>query len=125
MSRLVPRMLPFAALGLMVVFATGGCPVTESALLVAPGADQPANSITSPGTYWVEQAAAKLRAYEPPVQRNVDGQWIGVASADASWFSGPAFYTLADDLTWSRAHEFDGLTLDDLLQVYDARAVAP
>jgi hypothetical protein len=117
--------LSILALALLV----GGCPVTDSAILTG---EQPTDAAASrpdqapsPGTYWVEQNAAGLVYFEPPAQRNTPGRWTALLEEEALWFSGPAFYTRDPVDQWSRAHELDGLTLDDLMQVYDAPPAVP
>ncbi len=108
-----------AALALTLV---AGCPMNEPAAIGAATADA-LHSPDAAGTYWVDRAATgMLEYYELSTARGADGRWTELG-ADATWFSGPGFYTF-DGANWARAPQAAGLTLDEAVQLNDA-APAP
>ncbi len=106
----------FAQLSLLIVplLAVAGCPIDAGTSATVPT-----------GTYWVEYQEGQLAAYVMPTQRGDTGDWVSVpTTAVPAWYTGPALYELHDDLSWERLTTDAGLTLDEVLQTYDA-APAP
>jgi hypothetical protein len=107
-------LVPIVAM-VALVLAPGGCPVA------APQLELPT---PTPGSYWITEDAGQLYYFQFPQDRDEQGQWIPLDD-QADWFEGPGFYRLDEDLTWSPDVEFEGMTLDELLQVYDPPPAVP
>gem|GEM_PF-2320056 len=111
-----------AALAFATLVLTGGCPL---------GVDSGANAVLgisatlpAPGTYFVEMKADGLSYFQMARVRGEADAWMPLAD-DGMWFDGPGFYRLDENAAWSRDPNFDGLTLDDVLQLNDAPPAAP
>ncbi|MBU0640288.1 MAG: hypothetical protein KKB50_15585 [Planctomycetes bacterium] len=115
MSRKPARLKACAATLLVVAMLTGGClPIPED-LTLAP--QEPVAA--SPGTYWLDQQDGELFYFEFPPQRGTGGRWMLLDETVGDWFTGPGFYELSEDLSWSRDPDWDGVTLDEVMQLYD------
>jgi hypothetical protein len=109
------RLLIPIAITIGLVLLPGGCPVTVPQLeLSAP----------APGSYWVTVQDGQLYYFEPAQERGDQGEWLALHE-DGEWYVGPGFYRLADDLTWSRDGELEGVTLDEALQLHDPPPAVP
>jgi hypothetical protein len=105
----------FAQLALLLVplVVVAGCPFDAASTASVPT-----------GTYWVEYHDSELAAYVLPAARGETGSWVTVPASQApGWYTGPALYELGGDLTWKRLTTDTSLTLDAVLQTYDAPPV--
>jgi len=87
-----------------------GCPLDASVLEPLPDVA---------GTYWVEYGDGELAVFELPEYRGEEGTWHLLATEQPSWYTGPALYEVGEDGSWVRLTTDPGLTLDDIIQLYD------
>jgi hypothetical protein len=111
-SMLISSLVVAAALAL------GGCP---------SGTSLPDGVTVPDGAYWVEYQSGSLKAYAMPRYAGDAGAWYELPAARPTWYTGAALYEVADDGSWSRLTNDTALSLDDLIQVWDAppRVEAP
>lgn len=99
-----------------------GCCPGFTDYLVLGGQETPSPET---GSYWVEMRNGQLHYFELPEERNVSGRWIALGDDLTDWFDGPAFYLYSAEKGWSRDPDAEGITLDDVLQLYDPPPAVP